>query len=79
MTPILRGGNTLTKKIRRYNIPMAQFLALAMKKKKRTFSHGNILRKIAKYALTDGLTNNFKLKFKLKFKPSALFHRETNK
>ena len=54
---------------------MAQFLTLAKKKKKKNFSHGNILRKIAKYALTDGLTNNFKLKFK----PSALFHRETNK
>ena len=75
MTPTLRGVILLQKNIRRYNIPMAQFLALAMKKKKRTFSHGNILRKIAKYALTDGLTNNFKLKFK----PSALFHRVTNK
>lgn len=35
MTPTLRGVILLQKNIRRYNIPMAQFLALAMKKKKK--------------------------------------------
>ena len=35
MTPLLRGVILLQKNIRRYNIPMAQFLTLAMKKKKK--------------------------------------------